>query len=530
VRLRALVLGCAAFAGGGWSAGALAAQAPPSRLWRPDERLVVPDLSRVSAVAVTQSYVFAATPDALAVYDRGFGSLREILDRSDGFPGGPINAMVADPTDDTAWLAGNGGWAAYHEFGHRWDGGPLPGHVDLVVLDAADPSRGAYFHTQAGWYFVEKNGLGAQPVGAPPPPGRRIAPLSRRDLAAAAPGLPAVQLDLERDAQLRATPMTSAALSSIRGEAYIATWGNGVFRVDLGSYRADRLPAGLLGTATGAVAADRDQVCAAADLRASEAQRGITCFAPDLSSFRDLRGGFLGLPGTRVRRLLLTRDAAWLATDAGALRVPRDGGPARVLDARALGSADVRAFAPAPEGVWIGTAEGVAVAADSAEGAVQRVAAVGPGVLALAVTGDTLWIGTPVGVAVLMPGSTTPLAVEPDQPSMREPVYALAVKGDTILAGMGARLAVREGGGWRVADPPGAPIGGITAAAADRAGFWLGGAQGLAFYQPARNLWRALTSSGDVPFPVNDVAVDAEHVWVATPGGVVRLLRRVLAP
>jgi ligand-binding sensor domain-containing protein len=83
---------------------------------------------------------------------------------------------------------------------------------------------------------------------------------------------------------------------------------------------------------------------------------------------------------------------------------------------------------------------------------------------------------------------------------------------------------------WRVVDPPGTPIGRFTAAAADRAGFWLGGTEGLAFYQPARNLWRALTSPGDLPLPVNDVAADGEHVWVATPGGVVRLLRRVLAP
>ena len=117
-----------------------------------------------------------------------------------------------------------------------------------------------------------------------------------------------------------------------------------------------------------------------------------------------------------------------------------------------------------------------------------------------------------------------------DQPALRAPVYAIAVKGDTILAAMETRLAVREGGTWRVVDPPGTPIGRFTAAAADRAGFWLGGTLGLAFYQPARNVWRALTSPGDIPLPVNDVAADAEHVWVATPGGVVRLERRVLAP
>jgi hypothetical protein len=109
-------------------------------------------------------------------------------------------------------------------------------------------------------------------------------------------------------------------------------------------------------------------------------------------------------------------------------------------------------------------------------------------------------------------------------------VVALAVNGDTILAALETRLALRAGGAWRLVDPPGTPIGRFTAAAPDRAGFWLGGTQGFAFYGPARNVWRALTSTGDLPLPVNDVAASGDHVWVATPGGLVRFQRRVLAP
>ena len=532
MRATAVALAVAALVLGGAGARDARAQGAPSRLWRSDERLVLTDLSRVTAVGITQAYVFAATPDALAVYDRAFGALAEVLDRGDGFPGGPINAMVADPADDTAWLAGNGGWAAYHPFGRRWEGGPLPGFADLVVLDAQDASSGAYFHTGAGWFLVRKNGIGAEPVPAGPSPGQRLGPLSARELFVAAPGLEAVRLTIERDEQLRPTPITSAALSATRGELFVGTAGNGVFRVDLGSYRADRLPAGLLGTATGAVAVDRDGVCAAADLRAATVQRGITCFAPDLSRFQELRGGLLGLPGTQARRLLLTRTAVWLATGAGVLRLPRGGGPGRTYTAGGgLRSDDVRALAPAPDGVWIGTAMGVAVAPDTPEGrGAQFVAAVPPGILALGTSGDTLWMGTPAGLLVLLPGSTTPLVVEPSLPQLREPVVALAVKGDTILAALETRLALRAGGAWRLVDPPGTPIGRFTAAAPDLAGFWLGGTQGLAFYAPAHNVWRALTSTGDLPLPVNDVVADRDHSWVATPGGVVRLLRRVLTP
>jgi hypothetical protein len=530
VRRGALAAVLAALLG---AAGTARAQGVPSRLWRPEERLVLPDLSRVGAVAVTQSYVFAATREALAVYDRASLALRDVLVGADGFPGAPVATMVADPSDDTAWMGGPGFWAAYHPFGRRWESGPLPGAADLVALDGRDVAGGAYFHTGAGWYLVRRGALSAEAVPAGPPLGeRRLAPTSPRELWAAAPGLDAVRLSIERDPMLRTTPITSAALAPIRGEAYLGTDGNGVFRVDLFSYRYDRLPAGLLGSAAGAVAAEPGLICAAADVRRDPLARGVTCFAPDLSDFTYLRGGLAGLPGTQVRRMLLTRDAVWLATNAGAVRLPRHGGAPRQFTERdGLQSGDVRALARAPGGIWVGSAFGVAVAPDGARAdAATPGAAVDASVLALAVTGDTLWIGSSLGLLVLPPGATAPVAVPQDLPSLRSPVVALAVKGDTILAVLPRRLAVRAGGVWRIVDPPGVPIGPFTSAAPDPSGFWLGGAQGLAFYQPASNVWRALTSTGDLPLPVLDVAASGDYAWAATPGGVVRLLRLVLVP
>ena len=530
MRRAALAVVLAALAG---AAGTAQAQGAPSRLWLPEERLVLPDLSSVTAVAVTQSYVFAATREALAVYDRASAALREVLVRSDGFPGAPVATMVADPSDDTAWMGGPGFWAAYHPFGRRWDSGPLPGAADLVALDAADAAGGAYFHTQAGWYLVRKNALSAEPVPAgPPPAGRRIAPATPRELWVAAPGIDAIRLSIERDAMLRITPITSAALAPVRGEAYVGTAGNGVFRVDLASYRSERLPAGLLGSAVGAIAVEQGRVCAAADLRRDAVERGVTCFAADLSDFTYLRGGPAGIPGTQARRMLLTPGAVWLATDAGALRVPRGGDAMRQYTERdGLQSGDVRALARAPAGIWVGSALGVAVAPEgTSREPAELVATVDASVLALAVSGDTLWIGSSLGLLALLPAVAAPVAVQPDLPPLRAPVVALAVKGDTILAALPNRLALRAGGVWRIVDPPGVSIGRFTALAPDARGFWLGGAQGLAFYQPASNVWRALTSTGDLPLPVLDVAAAGDYVWVATPGGVVRFLRRVLVP
>lgn len=510
-------------------AGGLRAQGAPSRLWRPEERVVLPDLSRVTAVAATQAYVFAATREALAVYDRASGALREVLGPADGFPGG-VTTMVADPSDDTVWMAGSALWAAYHPFGRRWDHGPLPGLADLVVLDARDAARGAYYRAAGSWYFVAKNGAFAETAPAAPPPQGRLAAATSRDLVARAPGLDAIRLTLERDAQLRMTPMTAAAVSTTRGEAFVGTDGNGVFRVDLASYRADRLPAGLLGSAAGAIALDREQVCVGTDLRPG-ARRGVTCFRPDLTEFTYFPGAMGELPGTQVRRLALSRDAIWAATNAGLLRIPRRGGRERqYLERDGLASADVRALAPAPDGLWVGTSRGLSVATEAADrAAAEPVASLGVGVFALTVTEDTLWIGSPEGLLVLMPGSSAPLVVEPDALPLRVPVVALAAKGDTILAATETRLLLRAGGAWRILDAPGTPIGRFTAAAADRDGFWLGGTSGLAFFQPARGVWRALTSTGDLPLPVMDVAAGGDYLWVATPGGVVRFLKRAWA-
>ena len=107
-----------------------------------------------------------------------------------------------------------------------------------MVLAADDPSGGAYFRTSSGWYYVRKHGMMAELAPAAPPSGRRIAPLTQRDLLTQAPGLDAIRLTLERDDQLQMTPMTAAVVSSVRGEAYVGTDGNGVFRVDLASCRS----------------------------------------------------------------------------------------------------------------------------------------------------------------------------------------------------------------------------------------------------------------------------------------------------
>ncbi len=509
------------------------AQPAASRFWRPEERTLVTDLSGVTAVAATQMVVYAATRDALAVYDRYALTLRDVVGTIDGYPGGQITAMVADPTNDTAWLGGFGGWASYQPLSRRFEGGALPGAADQVVLDASDPSRGAYFHTPAGWYFVAELGIAAQPARDVPPPGRRIAAMTPQELLSRVPAFDLVRLRIQRDERLRTWRITSAVIPPASTDAFVATDGNGVFRVNIDSYDTQRLPSGLLAAPTGAVAVSGDEVCAGVDARFRPTRRGVTCFAPDLSRFTYYEGNVVtGLPGTIVRRLLVTRTAVWAATDQGVLRVDRSRATVRQFDVfNGLPSSDVRALAQARGGVWVGTARGLALLPDT-DAAVRATAsqALNVAVLALAVRGDTLWLGTSAGPYLLAPGADAPVSAAPDHLDQAVPVVALAFKGDTLLAATETRLAWWAAGTWHDAAPVAPSIGAFTAVGADAAGFWVAGTSGLGFFGPGHAVWRALTAAGDVPQPVSDVAAGGDYVWAATPLGVVRLERRVLAP
>jgi ligand-binding sensor domain-containing protein len=503
--------------------------AQASRHWRPEERSLLSDLSYVTAVAATRRYVYSATPDGLAVYDRGLAAWVETIGALDGFPQGIVTAMAADPDDDRAWLAFGSRWAMWDPFARRLEGGPLPGNVDQVVLDAHDPSRGAWFHTLAGWYIVERGSLTAFP--APGPPATRLGGLSARELMARIPAFDAVRMRVERDEQLRTYRLTSATVAPLTNELYVGTDGNGTFRVDPVTYTTDRFPAGLLGSATGAVAAWRGTICAAGEARVSSPHHGIACFDESLGNFNYFeRMGLATLPVGTVRRLLVTERAVWAATDQGLLRAPRRGGrPIQLLVRDGLPSDQVLSLAPSATGVYVGTAGGIASVADTGRTPVVEASARGPAVLALAIPGnDTVWAGTTAGVVGFLLPLGGPVAVPIGPSPLREPIVAIAVVGDTIVASTAQRFVIRSSSGWQVMETPGRPIGRIAAIVPGETGFWVAGDQGVAYFDPQRPVWNALATTDDVPLPVRDVAESHGYVWVATDAGVVRYAKRLL--
>jgi ligand-binding sensor domain-containing protein len=108
-------------------------------------------------------------------------------------------------------------------------------------------------------------------------------------------------------------------------------------------------------------------------------------------------------------------------------------------------------------------------------------------------------------------------------PSLQAPVIDLASLGDTLVA------LTHDGVLWR--DPKtrrwtlgpniSALLGRLRRFVPDGPGFWVAGDRALGFVRlntpPVRPI-----RNGDLPAPINDLAVDREHLWVATDRGLVR--------
>lgn len=508
----------------------LAAQvAPPSRNWRPEERTLVTDLTVVTAIAATRTTVYAATPNGLGIYDAALLNWRQTVGPLDGWPATPVTAMAANPDDDAVWMAGQGLWMSYDPFLRRIDTGPLPGYADLVVLDAEDPSRGAYFHTSAGWYFVARGGFAAVPASDLPPPARRLGGLTGAEFNQRLPAFDAARFRILRDDQLRSYRLTSAAVAPLTNEVFVGTDGNGAWRVDPLTYSTDRLPPGLLGAAAGAVGITRGQICVASSARIASPRRGISCFDEGVGNLTYYESsGLAGLPGIVAHAVLVTEHAVWVASDQGLLRAPRRGGRViQMLSRDGLPSNQVLALAPAPHGVWVGTSAGLALVADTGRTAIVTAHADGPAVLALAATDtDTLWAGTSAGLVAFLLPIGGPVARMTGPAALQGAVQALALNGDTIVAATGSRFVVRDGGTWRIVEPPGPPVGTILRIVADEHGFWVAGDLGFAWFRPDQALWTPIVSPGDVTLPVRDIAASRDYVWVATDTGLLRFEKR----
>jgi ligand-binding sensor domain-containing protein len=498
-----------------------------SRNWRPEDRVLISDFSVVDAVAASPWVVFAATRHGLLIYDRRTHAWQSPVTELDGYPAGRVRIALADPVGNAVWLGTDAGWARYDADQHHWDTGPATGAVSGLMLDARDPASGVFVRDQTGWRFLPRGALLAIPGTPVPPPERRVAPLDVQAALQTAPLAQALRALILTDPRLRSYQFTSAARPMDGGDLFFGTNGVGLVRIDPTMAQWEPLPFTLLGAGADALAAGADGMWAVSGARFA-GRSGVTWLPDDLSATTLVEpqagSGFGAAP---VYRLLAAGNQLWIATGSGLYKMDPENGRARRFSlSDGLPSEDVRALAPAPDGIWVGTTKGLAVVTTGDR--IVRLGDNGVAVLSLVAMRETLWVGSAAGLGVLSPGSPEP-AVNAEiqaEPALRAPVVALARDGDTLVAVFSDQVAWRDPAAahWTV-ERPRATLGTLTAAGSDAGGVWLGGTLGLAWWNIGRGVYQRLEIPGDLPAPVRDVQASPHWVWVATDSGVVRLRR-----
>lgn len=494
-----------------------------SRLWRPDERVLVTDFSYVNAVAASSFTVFAATPRGLLVYDRTARRWGLPVTALDGYPTSRVLVALADVTGDAVWLGLTDGYARYDAATRIWERAPLGGAVTDLMMDSADPAAGIWALAGGRWVQVSRFGGPVLGGGVLPPVTRRLRSLDVESALRAAPLADAMRALVFDDPRLRARHFTAAARSPDRPELFLGTDGGGLVQIDPGMGMWESLPYGLPGPRAGALAAGPDGVWVAAG--GSGGRSGVAWVAADLSSVESRRGGSQATAGIEfyeARDMVASGAALWLASDRGLYRVE-----AGSLTGREVAPRDeVWCVAAAPSGAWVGTAHGVARVTDA--GATVYA---GPTVLSLWSFHDTIWVGTTAGLHVLVPGSSglAQASAARATPTLGGAIVALAQAGDTLVAATPDLLAWREpvSGVWTVLRPT-APLGRLTHLALDPEGVWVAGTEGLAHWTIPASRFVAVRVPGDLPDLVRAVVASGRYVWVATDAGLVRFDRGAL--
>jgi ligand-binding sensor domain-containing protein len=146
--------------------------------------------------------------------------------------------------------------------------------------------------------------------------------------------------------------------------------------------------------------------------------------------------------------------------------------------------------------------------------------------------GDSIWVGTPRGIFLALPDEED--LVRPAglaAASLQVPVVGFATLGDTLVALTRDRMIWRDprGRAWSLGPNLSGLLGRLRSFAPDGPGFWVAGDRGVGFARLDGSPVRALRE-GDLPGPANDLAVDHDHLWIATEDGLVRFRLDAIRP
>jgi hypothetical protein len=501
----------------------------PSRDWRPEDRTVIGDFSRITAVAAAIDRVYVASPSQVLIWNPQFHQWQGPYDPPDPQLLSRVTGALVDPLDNSLWLAGSDRWIHFQSELQIWDQGIVPGGLQTIAFDANDPTSGLFLRTRQGWLLLPRGAIAPAPTRGPVRP---VSPARVDDVLRSNPTLQANAAQILVDPRLNVARFTAAARSFDNLGWYLGTSGVGLLYLPDGAPIPDRLEFGLRSPVAGAVFGWPDGVWTATD-RTPTAEAALTFVASDLKEFRSLQGlPAAGLPFNQVRKLAGQGSALWAATDRGVVRIATDDGRVDLLDeARGLPDGVVYAVVSRQGRITVGTRRGVARVDDSLR--IVRVAPrfVDP-VVAVFPTGDSVWVGTRRGLLLALPGQddvVRPAALA--SPALQASIVALGSLGDTVVALTRDQFLWRDPGtqAWTLGPNLSGLLGGLVGFVADGPGFWVAGERGVAFARLSTPPVRPLRE-GDLPGQTNDLAVDAEFLWVATDAGLVRFRLDAIRP
>jgi hypothetical protein len=500
-----------------------------SRDWRPEDRTVIGDFSRVNAIAASSDRVFIVSPTGILIWNPQFQRWEGSFDPPERELLAGVFTGLVDPLDNSLWLARPGGWVHYQPDIQLWDQGVVPEGVLAIAFDQENPAAGLYVRTRNDWVLLSRGA--AVPTPSRPP----VQPIAAQSVAEAIrnnPNLQANAAAILTDSRLRNVRYTAAARAFDNRGWYLGTSGVGALYLPDGAPLPQRLSFGLPSERVGAVFSWPGGVWAATD-RTAVTDAALTFVATDLAQFTSFPGSSaLGTPFNQVRELAGQGRSVWAATDLGVARLEPADSTVRIVDQR-RGLPDSRTYSIVSRGgrIVVGTAHGVARVGDSLT--VERVA---PGysdaVYTVFPAGDSVWAGTPAGLLLALPDQQN--LVRPrglSSPSVQRGVVDLAPLADTLVALTRDELLWRNPrtGEWTLGPNLSGVLGRLRRFVADGAGFWVAGDRGVGFARLDTPPLRPLRE-GDLPASANDLAVDEEFLWIGTDAGLVRFRLNAIRP
>lgn len=496
--------------------------------WPPADRAVLGDFGRVLGIASTPFRTWVAAPAGVALWlpaERRWEGPWDVPER--GLLDGVFQAL-ADPLDESLWLATRDGWIHFQPELRGWERGFAPGTVRTLAVDQDDPAGGVLLQTSSGWYRLLPGSGAPLPAPAPRRPRR---PASVEDAFRALPALQAFSAGVLQDARGRPVRYSVAAPGGDGLGWYLGTTGLGLFFARPGDARPEPVPFGLRSPRLGAVLSVPGGVWAAGE-RTTIDDEVLTLVRDDLAPGQVVGGSrALGLGYRQVRRMAGRGRELWLATDQGLLRVePEAERVERWTLGRGLPDDRVYDVVARRGTVYAATARGAAALNDSLE--VTRLAPdlIDP-ILAIEAGADTVWLGTAAGVRYVVPDGPPMLPAQlADEPALRASVIDLAWLADTLVALTDDALVWREPGGrWRIGPLLSASLGRLRVMTVTPAGLVVAGDEGFGFVrlgEPPVRVWR----EDELPAVVRDLAADDTYLWMATEAGLVRWRLEAIRP